>query len=168
MYTLFMPRFGVSFALLCEYTVMETNKRERTVTYMTSNTPPESFGYLKFEVASGDGTIPIRDALIYVYSEEGDGSRARLLHSLTTDEDGLTRTIQLPAPPIAESLTPEMDTPYTSYYIVVKKPGFAEIEGREVPVFPGITSIQQINMIALPEPFAPTERTEEDREVSHD
>ena len=61
-----------------------------------------------------------------------------------------------------------MDTPYTSYYIVVKKPGFAEIEGREVPVFPGITSIQQINMIALPEPFAPTERTEEDREAAHD
>lgn len=134
-------------------------------------TPPGSFGYLKFEVASGDGTIPIPDALVYVYSEEGDGVSARLLYSLTTDSDGQTRAVLLAAPPVSESLSPGMETPYASYYIVVKKPGFAEIEGREVPVFPGITSIQQINMIALPEPFAPANEPDnrtEGREVDHD
>lgn len=117
----------------------------------------DSFGFLKFEVASGDGTIPIRDAVIYVYDMPENEGKASLLFSLTTDADGQTKAITLPAPPILESLSPGMETPFYSYPIVVKKSGFVPIDGREVPVFPGITSIQGINMIAELEPTASSE-----------
>lgn len=119
---------------------------------MNTPTPPEgSFGYLRFAVTSADGTIPIDDAIVYVYTDPEEGSEGQLLYTLVTNIDGITETITLPTPPLSESFSPEDPKPYSTYNVFASKSGYYPTEGRTVPLFPGITSIQPINLIPLSE-----------------
>lgn len=123
--------------------------------------PNESnFGFLKFSVGTASGTIPLKDATVYVYTDPEDGGEGKLLYTLLTNVDGLTETVTLPTPPLSESFSPEYPKPYSTYNVFVSKQGFYPTEGRTVPLFPGITSIQPINLIpvsALPGAPAPSE-----------
>lgn len=109
------------------------------------------FGYLRFAVGTASGTIPLNDAAVYVYTDPSDGDEGRLLYTLMTNEDGLTETVTLPTPPLSESFSPESPKPYSTYNVFAAKQGFYPTEGRTVPLFPGITSIQPINLIPLSE-----------------
>jgi len=125
---------------------------------MTQNTIPQggNFGFLRFSVGNALGTIPIENATVYVYTDPSNGDEGRLLYTLTTDRDGLTETVTLPTPPLSESFSPEAPKPYSTYNVFATKQGFYPTEGRTVPLFPGITSIQPINMVPLSEmPGAP-------------
>ena len=114
------------------------------------------FGYLRFAVGTASGTIPLKDAAVYVYTDPSDGDEGRLLYTLMTNEDGLTETVTLPTPPLSESFSPESPKPYSTYNVFAVKQGFYPTEGRTVPLFPGITSIQPVNLIPLSEiPDAP-------------
>ena len=122
-----------------------------------TNTPNSgSFGYLRFAVGTADNTIPIDGANVYVYSDPDDGSEGILLYTLTSDMDGITETITLPTPPLSESFSPDYPKPYSTYNVFVAKNGYYPTEGRTVPLFPGITSIQPINLVPVSElPGAP-------------
>lgn len=126
---------------------------------MTNQTIPPSggsFGFLRFAVGSALNTIPQSGATVYVYTDPGNGDEGRLLYTLVTDDDGITDTITLPTPPLSESFSPEYPKPYSTYNVFVTKDGFYPTEGRTVPLFPGITSIQPINLIPISElPSAP-------------
>ncbi|MBQ7828580.1 MAG: hypothetical protein IJ386_10000 [Clostridia bacterium] len=123
---------------------------------MTNNTQEGSFGFLRFAVGAASNTIPLEGATVYVYTDPGNGDEGRLLYTLTTDGDGLTETVTLPTPPLSESFSPEYPKPYSTYNIYASKQGYYPTEGRTVPLFPGITSIQPINMIPVSQmPGAP-------------
>ena len=110
------------------------------------NTLSESFGFLRVSVSSADQTIPVEGALVYIYS--GDNGTRRLLYSLVTDSDGITDTVTLPAPPLSASYDEEIKSkPYTDYMLLVRKNGYAPVNDRTVPIFPGTTSLQRINLI---------------------
>ncbi len=110
------------------------------------NTLPESFGFLRVSVSGAGYTIPIEGALVYVYSDE-EGTR-RLLYSLVTNGDGLTDTVTLPTPPLADSFDENGKTkPYADYMLLVRKDGYRPQDSRTVPVFPGITSLQRVSLI---------------------
>ncbi len=122
----------------------------------TQNISDGSFGFLRFAVGSADNTIPQAGATVYVYTDPENGSDGTLLYTLVSNEDGLTDTVTLPTPPLSESFSPEYPKPYSTYNVFVTKNGFYPTEGRTVPLFPGITSIQPINLIPLSElPGAP-------------
>ena len=117
---------------------------------MTQGTPTEgSFGYLRFSVGTADNTIPLEEANVYVYTDPGNGDDGRLLYTLTTDEDGITETVTLPTPPLSESFSPDYPKPYSTYNIFASKEGYYPTEGRTVPLFPGITSIQPVNLVPV-------------------
>ncbi|MBE6708216.1 MAG: hypothetical protein E7578_03110 [Ruminococcaceae bacterium] len=128
----------------------------------TNTTPPQgSFGFLRFAVGTASNTIPLKDAAVYVYTDPSNGDEGRLLYTLMTNEDGITETITLPTPPLSESFSPESLKPYSTYNVFAAKQGFYPTEGRTVPLFPGITSIQPINLIPLSEmPGAPAPKEE--------
>ena len=103
-------------------------------------------GYLKIQVSALQGAIPIADADIKIYLDIG-GVR----HLLVTDQSnrsGLTGSIPLPAPDKRLTLDPSSLKPYSSYILVLEHPDFARAEINEVPIFDGITSVQQVNMVA--------------------
>ena len=116
---------------------------------MTNNQTP--FGFLRFSVGSANNTIPQEGATVYIYTDPENGNEGTLIYTLITDEDGLTETVTLPTPPLSESFSPEYPRPYSTYNVFVTKSGFYPTEGRTVPLFPGITSIQPINLIPLSE-----------------
>ena len=110
----------------------------------------DNFGYLRVMVGGADNTLPLGGALVYIYSDAEHGRR--LIYSLMTNEDGLTDTVALPTPPLSDSFDETQPVkPYTNYLMIVQKNGYIPINERTVPVFPGITSLQKINMIPLPE-----------------
>lgn len=74
---------------------------------------------------------------------DGDIEASAVLHSLTSNSDGLTPTVSLPAPPRANSSSPQSDVPpYAVYNIDVFAKGYSPAFFYNVPVFAGINSIQ--------------------------
>lgn len=116
---------------------------------MNTNITP--MGTLFAKVTSGRGTIPLDNVTVYV-RDYTDGSDATVLYTLKTGADGITPSIQLPAPDKTTSLTPGNNAlPYSEYVITAVKNGFNSVENVGVPVFDGIVSIQAIDMIPLTE-----------------
>ena len=71
--------------------------------------------------------------------------------TLFTDENGFTKTIALDAPNQALSESPGNASPYTSVDITVEKEGFYTIIIRNVQVFSGEVTQQQVQMLPVPE-----------------
>ena len=107
-------------------------------------------GYQRIFVSEANGTIPIPGALVLItdYAEEGGGD---VIYSLRTDEDGLTPTVELPAPDAGESQRPGSARPYALYGIRAAADGYYPAEFVAVPVFSGIVSLQSVNLIPLSE-----------------
>ena len=107
-------------------------------------------GYLRIFVTEANGTIPVPGARVVIteYAEDGSGGA---VYSLRTNDDGLTETASLPTPDVRESQSPGALRPYGLYGINVDAAGFYPVEHAAVPVFPGITSDQQVNLLPLSE-----------------
>lgn len=68
-----------------------------------------------------------------------------------TDESGVFGDILLPAPNNALAQSPTGEMPYALYDIRVSHPGCRTEIYRAVPVFPGVTSIQPVQFLAVGE-----------------
>lgn len=125
----------------------------------TDNAPElnTSSGFLQAEVSTANRALPIKDASVIVTRKDGD--KSELIALLTTDENGLTETIELPAPNIAYSESPDQtQKPFSNYQLAVYARGFYTIPQLNVPVFPTVKSIQPVSMIPLVQ-FAPSGST---------
>ncbi|MDE5600655.1 MAG: carboxypeptidase-like regulatory domain-containing protein, partial [Oscillospiraceae bacterium] len=110
-----------------------------------SNNP--SNGFLKVQVYSAQGALPVRDARIIVSKQFGNQSR--IFYEMMTDESGVTDPVSLPAPDNSHSFVIDGVRPYETYDLEVFKPGFRTIVRENMPVFPGIVSLQPIQMRPL-------------------
>lgn len=103
-------------------------------------------GYIKAEVTTGGGAVPIENAVVLITKK--DGGKTYLLKMLITDESGSTETVALPAPSAAFSETPTPEEkPFADYSISAYAEGFYAENDMEVPVFSGVKSIQPIALI---------------------
>lgn len=66
--------------------------------------------------------------------------------TLLTDSSGLTKLIDLSAPPLAYSQEPSSNVPYSLYDVLVERDGFNPVSIRGVQVFPESTALQQVNL----------------------
>lgn len=105
----------------------------------------ESIGYLKVNVSTARGAIPLADAAVRIRGGEKDTSG--ILYSVRTDRDGQTERIALPTPPRFASESPGGTLPYAIYSIDVSKDGYIPLSFHQVPVFPSVTSIQPAVMV---------------------
>ncbi len=126
--------------------------------YISINeTPPAAYtesGYLIVAVYAARGAIPIKDALVTVSYADADRSSPYAV--LTTDRSGKTPKLALPAPPRDLSLTPqngegEVVVPYSVYNIEIVKEGFYPVVDSGVPIFSGVTAIQNVDLIPVSE-----------------
>ena len=109
-----------------------------------------SNGYLIVKVSSANGAIPIENAVVIVQGK--DESNQNILISLITDRDGLTPIINLPSPnaELSESPSPTSQ-PYSLYNIDVFKEGYYPQHYNGVPIFEGITAVQNAHIIPFSE-----------------
>lgn len=113
---------------------------------------PEN-GSMRVEAYSGDRAFGIGSARVMVFVELPSGNVA--VFDGLTDNDGNTVSIKLPAPPGELSQAPQTGKnprlPYAVYSVYVEHPGFVRAVYTNVPVFPGIESIQPVRMLAKTE-----------------
>ncbi len=117
-----------------------------------SSVPSElgnSTGFILVNVRAGNEATPIVGASVVVTAI--DNGKRLLAAAGITDISGTVTGIEVPAPDKAYSLTPNTEVrPYSLFDISVRARGFFNARSIDVPVFSGITSVQNFNMVPLP------------------
>ena len=104
-------------------------------------------GYIVIAVKTAGGALPVENAVVTV--RDGGGN---ILYVEFTDESGRTPLLRVAAPPKGNSLSPEAsEPPFYTYGIDTDKEGFVSVRNLSVPAYPGITSIQPVTLLPLPE-----------------
>ena len=117
--------------------------------FFQSNAKNTEEGWIQVIVRKGDNAYPIPDASIIINSTE-DG-QLKLISNTMTDESGKTELIAVPAPNVSYSLDSDNNVrPYALYNVSVFADGYFREKSVNVPVFAGITSVQQFNLVPLP------------------
>ncbi|MBR4319104.1 MAG: hypothetical protein IKP69_03525, partial [Oscillospiraceae bacterium] len=107
-----------------------------------------SEGSLYIVASAADSAYPVPDARVTVYTRIGD--RLQLNYLLVTDKSGMTPVVNLPAPPAELSQDPDNALPYAVCDIKIYANGYFREEAKDVPIFAGVTSRQEFQMIPLP------------------
>ena len=107
-------------------------------------------GYLTVSAGTANRAYPLRDVRAEILLPE-DGAY-RLYRVVFTKEDGTAERIPLPTPAASLSQAPDSRfLPYTRARVRIYRDGYYPAEAAEVPVFPGITSLQYFDLIPLAE-----------------
>lgn len=93
--------------------------------------------------------LPLEGTLVIVSRYIGEDPT--LQWAGLTDISGNTPRISLPAPDKNLSERPGESRPYASYIIQAVKEGYYTAEFRNVPVFAGVSAVQPVEMIPLPQ-----------------
>lgn len=110
-------------------------------------------GFLKVNVSTAGGTIPIEGATVYIRNYEPD-SNDGILYSLRTDSSGMTESVPLEAPISGGTMQPGAAQPFAYYNVEVMYDGYHPAEYIGIPIFDGITALQPVILI----PYSETER----------
>ncbi len=106
-------------------------------------------GTLIVKVTSAGGAFPVAGASVRI---EGRGDVNELLYILSTDRDGNTDILTVPAPDPALSQRPNpATTPYSMLDITVSGVGFYQKQVYSVSVFSGVQTILPVNLIPVSE-----------------
>ena len=102
-------------------------------------------GYIQVRAYTASEATPVPDALVLVLQD------GQLVRQTLTDQDGLTELMELRT--VSRELSMEEGTahPYTTYDLQITAEGDWPVASLAVPVFGGVTAIQNIAMIPRPE-----------------
>lgn len=104
-------------------------------------------GSIKISVVSAVGLLPVAGAAVLI-SYTGDPDSP--LEALTTDSSGQTPAVDLPAPPLSLSLSPDAaQQPYSEYNISVTAEGYEPVLVSGSEILSGQLSLQPIRMNPL-------------------
>lgn len=119
----------------------------------------EETGSLLVHVYTSRAQIPVEGATVTVTQPSSEGKH-NVLSVEVTDDSGLTRPISLPAPPKILSDIPNQPHPYASYDVWVAHPGYKHVVIRDVQVFSGVETFQEVILHQMPEHPTQDEETE--------
>lgn len=117
-------------------------------------------GYIRVQAVTSRADVPIRNATVTITGTDASGART-LLSLQRTDASGFTKTVSVPTPDLSNSLSPDQAQGWTNVTVTVTHPGFEGIIVDRVQIFPGITTIQKMNLVPLsqlPGDYGSTER----------
>ena len=112
-----------------------------------------SEGYLVVHVTTARGAIPLEGAAVHIRTNENIEAtpRADILYATTTNRDGNTEAIPLAAPPRENAMSPSEVPPFSTYHLEVRREGYGMQSFIALPIFSGITSVQPVDLVPLPE-----------------
>lgn len=110
-------------------------------------------GQLKIQVTSRLGAVPISNATIEI-SYTGDPDS--VLETVTTDENGQTPAVDLPAPPVEYSMSPGENQPYSEYNLKVISSDYEPVTISGAQILSGVEGLQSVSMVPE-ETSAPSE-----------
>ncbi len=106
-------------------------------------------GTIQVRVSTENQAIPIEGAVVTISHNQNGGTY--LDRTLITDRSGLTELTELATKPRELSLVPGNSFPYAVYTIDISADGYFPKRFENTPVYGGVTSIQSVAMIPLPE-----------------
>ena len=110
----------------------------------------DSKGLLIVNVSYAGRVYPIEGALVTVLQKNED--TLEIVSVSTTDESGRSDPVVINTPDKSLSLSPNpQEIPYAKVTIAVEKEGFYKAQFIDAPVFPGVVSVQNVNLIPLPQ-----------------
>ena len=116
----------------------------------TDSTPDRygNNGRLIVSVTTFRELYPVPNATVTVFT--GDMDNMTVIDSSITDQSGRSKTFILPAPSRELSLEAgSTEAVFTSYGVMVKADGYADEINLNLPIFRGVTSLQNIDMTLL-------------------
>ena len=116
------------------------------------NAPLTDVGTLLVRVSTAGIFLPVEGADVRISGANEANKSIR--YFLTTDRSGLAEKIPLPTPAVSFSLAPGGVAGFSDYNIEVFKEGYYPVTFLNVPLFPGVTSVQSVELIPLP-PYEP-------------
>ena len=117
-----------------------------------------SQGTVIARVYTSDAYLPLSGVPVSFTLVLADGS-TQPLAVIRTDSSGLTAPLQVSTPDVSDSLTPGASLrPYATVDISANVPGYRPIAIRGVQIFPGVETVQGLQM--LPTPASPGGRGE--------
>lgn len=130
-------------------TRLRNNEQNASDSYPTEESIGSSRGFVLVNVRTGRDSGVVEGARV-VITALIDGTRV-VMASGVTDLSGATPIFELPAPDEIYSQTPSPPVrPYSLFNISVTANGFFNSLSIDVPVFSGITSVQNFNMVPVP------------------
>lgn len=106
-------------------------------------------GYVTSRIYTSKGELPIEGAVVTVI--KNDAEPPILLGKRTTDRNGTTTPVTVPAPDLALSERPSDITPFSVVDVRVDHPGYYTVFIRDAQVFPKQTTVIDTPMIPLSE-----------------
>ena len=106
-------------------------------------------GFLGVSTFAAGRILPISGANVYVSQLEEQ--REVLLYSLVTDENGNTQIVSIESPDMSLSEQPGNIQPFSLVNVRVIKDGFFRTVIKDVQVFANRITIQNVDMVPLPE-----------------
>ena len=110
----------------------------------------QNYGKLVVRVSAASGAVPVPGATVIVRSAE-NGLPIQVIGVLNTDESGLTEPLSVATPPLSESLSPGGKQPFSEISAEISADGYLTSVNINIPIYPGITSIQPVSLIPLPD-----------------
>ena len=111
--------------------------------------PPTSTGRIVVEVQTARGSFPVPEAAVIIYRRENGENQ--VVSFQLTDRSGKTPEITVPAPPKSDAQSPSPDLPFADYNISVRHPMYYTAITDNVQVFGDELTIQNVELIPLPE-----------------
>jgi len=105
-------------------------------------------GLLIVNVGYGERVFPIEGALVSVLQKKGNA--LEIISVSETDESGKSAPTVIETPNAELSLSPDPNSvPYAKVTIDVEKEGFYKAQFVDVPIFAGVVSLQNVNLVPL-------------------
>lgn len=118
-------------------------------------------GFIKVQTVTSRAEIPVAGATVTVSTVRPGVGRV-LLSVQRTDESGLTALVTVPTPDLANSLTPNQPQGWTDVQVGASHPNFDGVVIRDVQIFPGVTTLQELILVprgGMPTDLGETETT---------
>jgi hypothetical protein len=103
-------------------------------------------GFLKVQTLTSRAELPVSGATVTV-STRGQGGRRELLSLQRTDESGMTALVRIDTPELANSLSPDQARGWTDVQIGASHPDYDGVVIRDVQIFPGVTTLQELILV---------------------
>ncbi len=124
----------------------------------------QATGTLSVRVFTSQAQIPLEGATVVV-ATAGEEGKYKLLSIQNTDSSGKTRTITIDAPALGESTSPGglpgPGAPFAQCNVWAEQPGYAMLQVENVQIFPGMETVQNMELIPLPQGLCSLQQRDE-------
>ena len=110
----------------------------------------DSTGTLIARVYASRAQIPIPGATVAV-TRKGENGRHILMAVRVSDESGNTAPITIQTPSAGQSTAPGGTEPFVLCDLWAEAPGFELLHAEGIQIFPGTVTVQNLELIPLPE-----------------